>query len=87
MTYQQLIEELHSSNPNPRYYHLLLENAHTVVWQVTFSSQAIVATDLNMTAPAFNTLYKVLKEYANTDSSSSIDSEANIDSTTNKSIA
>ncbi len=64
LTYQELIQELQSTKPNPRYYHTLIENSQTILLQIAIQSQRIVAEDLKMTTSKLSNIVCILKEYA-----------------------
>jgi hypothetical protein len=66
MSFKDLLQELHHSypQPNPRYYHIILENASVVLLESAKRSQALVARDLGMSYQRFNNIFPLIKEYA-----------------------
>jgi hypothetical protein len=66
MSFKELLHELHNSypQPNPMYYHTLLDNAAIILMETARRNQSVVARDLGMTYQSFNRLFPVLKEYS-----------------------
>jgi len=63
--YKELLKELHSKDPNPMYYTLLISNARLVLTEIAIRNQGQVALDLNMTTSKLSNIVGILKEYAN----------------------
>jgi len=64
--FNELLAQLHDTTPqpNPLYYHILLENADIVVLEVAKRNQGVVAKDLKMSLTKFSSIMSVLREYA-----------------------
>ena len=64
--FNELLSKLHETEPqpNPLYYHLLIENADIILLEVSKRNQGVVAKDLKMSLPKFSALMSVLREYA-----------------------
>ncbi len=65
-TFQELLEELHTSQPqpNPKYYHTLIEHSSIIVLEAAVHGNWKVAQQLKMTNSKFSNLFQVFREYA-----------------------
>jgi len=64
--FNDLLAKLHDTKPqpNPLYYHLLIENADIILLEVAKRNQGVVAKDLKMSLTKFSAIMSVLREYA-----------------------
>jgi len=58
------LEQLIGSRHLPNYYTLLLDNHKEIIKAVTETTQAKVATRLNLTTPQFSAIYNLLLAYS-----------------------
>jgi hypothetical protein len=65
-SFTDLLHELHQSapQPNPDYYRIIMENAATILLEVSMRNQGVVARDLNMSITRFSQIVPMLKEAA-----------------------
>ena len=66
MTYQELLKELHHTDPqpNPQYWQTITKHAKLIVMEVANKNQGVVARDLNIHLPKFNALMPLLREFS-----------------------
>ena len=64
--FEDLLIKLHNTEPqpNPNYYHILLENADVVLLEIAKVGQDNVSKRLGMPYPKLSQLKDLLKEYA-----------------------
>lgn len=64
LTYDQLIKELHNTDPqpNPLYYSTILANHEVVLLEIARRNQGVVAKELDMSLPKFNAIVAILRE-------------------------
>ncbi len=64
--FEDLLIKLHKTEPqpNPNYYHILLDNADIILLEVAKRNQGVVAKDLDMSYSKLSILMSVLREYA-----------------------
>ncbi len=64
-TFSELLDILHKKDPqpNPLYYHHLLNNANIILLEIAIRNQHLVAKDLNITLPKLSVIVPMLKEF------------------------
>jgi len=66
-TFKELHKVLHSENPNPQYYQILITNSRLILTEIAIRNQGQVAKDLDMTTSKLSNIVGILREYANVD--------------------
>ena len=64
MKFKQFITELHKVNPNPAYYHQIVQHAKLILVEIALRNQGVVARDLGMSTTKLSTIKPLLIEYA-----------------------
>jgi len=66
MNFEELLEELHNSEPQPHptYWKVIADNAHTIILELVMQDSKHVAESLKMSPSKFSSVLPLLKALA-----------------------
>jgi len=66
MTYKELLNELHNSEPqpNPIYWETLLNNSKPILLEISLRNQHLVSKELGMNRMQLSHIMPILREFA-----------------------